>query len=85
MNYNFFREYLTFCDNRDLTVGKGFWLLGEHYDVHRFHPPLVYGRRGDADVGEGICCTVGTLKGTDKKIYMIICYELPIVSARAIP
>ena len=37
----------------------GFWLLGEHYDVHRFHPPLVYGRKGDADVGEGICCCVG--------------------------
>ena len=25
----------------------------------RFHPPLVYGRKGDADVGEGICCCVG--------------------------
>jgi len=33
---------------------KGFELLGEHYDVHRFHTPLIYGRRGDADVGEGI-------------------------------
>jgi len=29
-------------------------LLNEHYDVHRWHPPLIYGRRGDADVGEGI-------------------------------
>ena len=53
--------------------------------MFRFHPPLVYGRKGDADVGEGICCCVGTEKGTSNKVYMIICYELPIVSARAIP
>ena len=33
-------------------------LLGEHYDVHRFHPPLIYGRRGDADVGEGISLAI---------------------------
>merc|ERR1711887_255160 len=50
------KGYLACFDNRDKTVGQGFWLLGQHYDVHRFHPPLVYGRKGDADVGEGICC-----------------------------
>jgi len=41
-------------ESRDNTIGAGFTLLKEHYDVHRFHPPLIYGRRGDADVGEGI-------------------------------
>lgn len=46
--------YLKAYDSRDNTIGAGFVLLGEHYDVHRFHPPLIYGRRGDADVGEGI-------------------------------
>jgi len=25
-----------------------------HFDVHRFHPPLIYGRRGGPDDGEGI-------------------------------
>ena len=62
-------------ESRDNTIGAGFTLLGEHYDVHRlglcyslfnfffflsrFHPPLIYGRRGDADVGEGISlCSV---------------------------
>jgi hypothetical protein len=81
----FCRFYLSCFDNRDKTVGCGFWLLGKHYDVHRFHPPLVYGRKGDAEVGEGICCCVGMEKGTERKIYMIICYELPIISSRAIP
>jgi len=46
--------YLKAYDVRDNTIGAGFILLGEHYDVHRWHPPLIYGRRGDADVGEGI-------------------------------
>jgi hypothetical protein len=35
-------------------VGEGFFINNEHYDVHRFHPPLVYGRRGGPDEGEGI-------------------------------
>jgi len=47
-------EYLKAYESRDNTIGAGFTLLKEHYDVHRFHPPLVYGRKGDADVGEGI-------------------------------
>jgi len=50
-------EKVFMCINGLIFVG--FWLLGEHYDVHRFHPPLVYGRKGDADVGEGISCCVG--------------------------
>ena len=29
-------------------------LGGAHYEVHRFHPPLVYGRKSDADKSEGI-------------------------------
>ena len=38
-------------------IGK---LVGKLNDLCvRFHPPLVYGRKGDADVGEGICCCTG--------------------------
>ena len=37
-----------------MTIGEGFFVNGEHYDVHRFHPPLIYGRRGTPDDGEGI-------------------------------
>lgn len=41
---------------------KGFVLQGDHFDVHRFHPPLVYGRRGNAENGEGISLAVGKTK-----------------------
>jgi hypothetical protein len=40
--------------DRDVTIGEGFFVNNEHYDVHRFHPPLIYGRRGTPDEGEGI-------------------------------
>jgi hypothetical protein len=53
-------------ESRDNTIGSGFTLLKEHYDVHRFHPPLIYGRRGDADVGEGI--SLCRVKWKKKKI-----------------
>lgn len=88
-------------NSRDDTIGAGFTLLKEHYDVHRFHPPLIYGRRGDADVGEGISlcrvcinaiksfflikCFKGIAKKNGQKIYLLITYELPIISARAVP
>ena len=63
---------------------KGFVLLNEHYDVHRYHPPLVYGRRGNAETGEGISLAVGkSRKG--EKVYILITYILPIISARAVP
>lgn len=78
------REYLAAYESRDNTIGAGFTLLKQHYDVHRFHPPLIYGRRGDADQGEGISLAVGKT-AAGKKIFMIICYELPIISARAVP
>lgn len=52
-------EFLTAMRDRDTTIGKGFRFLGNHFDVHRYHPPLVYGRRGGPEGGpdeaEGIC------------------------------
>lgn len=63
---------------------QGFILLGEHYDVHRYHPPLVYGRRGNAETGEGISLAVGKSK-KGEKTYLLITYVLPIISARAVP
>ena len=41
-------------DDRDTTVGEGFFLNGVHYEVHRFHPPLVYGRIDNEEKNEGI-------------------------------
>ena len=40
--------------DRDTTVGEGFFVNNVHFDVHRFHEPLIYGRRGGPDEGEGI-------------------------------
>jgi len=52
------KYFLKAYKNRDTTIGEGFILLKQHYDVHRWHPPLIYGRRGDADEGEGISLAI---------------------------
>lgn len=73
-------------NDRDTTIGKGFKFLGNHFDVHRFHPPLVYGRRGGPEGGpdecEGICCSRINYK--DNTLWLIITYVYPIISPRAI-
>ena len=72
-------------NSRDETITHGFDFCEDHFDVHRFHPPLVYGRRGDCEVGEGICLIRGKSNEDEQVVHMLLCYELPIVSARAIP
>ena len=80
------KEFLTCFDDRDTTIGRGFTFCGYHFDAHRFHPPLTYGRRGGPEggpeVAEGICCARIDKDGT--KYFMVITYVYPIVSARAI-
>ena len=80
------KEFLTVFDDRDTTIGKGFMFCGYHFDAHRFHPPLTYGRRGGPEGGpedaEGICCA--RLDKDGEKYFMVITYVYPIVSARAI-
>lgn len=74
-------------DDRDVTVGKGFVLNGNHFDVHRFHVPLVYGRRGGAEGGPDECegiCLARIKKNNGDIYYMIITYVYPIISSRAI-
>ena len=71
-------------EGRDQAIGPGLTVNGVRYEVHRFHPPLIYGRTGNCDVGEG----VSIARGKDKNgnvVYLLICYELPIISARAVP
>ena len=46
--------YTLAYEDRDVTVGEGFFVNNLHFDVHRYHPPLIYGRRGGPDDGEGI-------------------------------
>ena len=53
-HFIFYRFYVQAYEDRDTTVGEGFFINNVHFDVHRFHPPLIYGRRGGPDDGEGI-------------------------------
>ncbi len=48
------RKLLKAYDDRDTTVGEGFMLQGVHFEVHRFHPPLIYGRIDHEERNEGI-------------------------------
>ncbi len=71
-----------------MTVGEGFFINDEHFDVHRYHPPLIYGRRGGPDDGEGIAlCKVKPRQqiGDEKNWFLLITYLLPILSAKAVP
>lgn len=54
----------------------------------RFHPPLIYGRRGGPEEGEGIAlCRIkpNSKKGDEEHWYLLITYLLPILSAKAVP
>ena len=82
------RFYVNAYADRDTTVGEGFFVNNEHYDVHRFHPPLIYGRRGGPDDGEGIAlCRFKPKnpKGDETYQFLLITYLLPILSAKAVP
>ena len=39
------RPLLSILDDFNVTLANGVWFGKEHYEVHRFHPPLVYGRK----------------------------------------
>jgi hypothetical protein len=78
------QPYLNAFESRDATIGPGFVLNGEHYDVHRFHPPLIYGRRGGPDEGSGIALC-RAIAETGNPVFALITYDLPILSARAVP
>jgi len=82
------RFYVHALDDRDTTVGEGFFINDEHFDVHRFHPPLVYGRRGGPDDGEGIAlCKFRPRQPAHGEThqFLLITYLLPILSAKAVP
>ena len=69
-------------------MGNGFYINDIHFDVHRFHVPLIYGRRGGPEDGEGIALArivPSEKKGDEEYWFMVITYELPILSAKAVP
>ena len=82
------RFYSQAFADRDTTVGEGFFVNNVHFDVHRFHPPLIYGRRGGPDDGEGIALArykPKNPKGDETYQFLLITYLLPILSAKAVP
>ena len=85
---SFVRFYVNAYEDRDTTVGEGFFVNDLHFDVHRFHPPTIYGRRGGPDDGEGIAlCRFKPKAAQDGETYqyLLITYLLPILSAKAVP
>ena len=80
--------YIQAYNDRDTTVGEGFFVNGTHFDVHRFHPPLIYGRRGGPEDGEGIgLVRFKPNNAVDGETYQFLLgtYLLPILSAKAVP
>ena len=51
------RRYLGAYESRDKTIGEGFLLNDVHFEVHRFHPPLIYGRIANEAKDVGIALT----------------------------
>jgi hypothetical protein len=37
--------YLQPYEDCETTVGEGLFINNEHFDVHRFYPPLIYRRK----------------------------------------
>lgn len=79
--------FLKLFDKREDTIASGIVLQNEQYDVHRYHPPLIYGRRGDpaVDEGEGIAICKVEKKATKQPVYCLITYVFPTLSARVVP
>jgi hypothetical protein len=50
-----------------------------------FHPPLVYGRRGDPSLEEGEGVAVCKVAQSSRTLFCLITYVYPTLSARAVP
>ncbi|POM61482.1 hypothetical protein PHPALM_29489 [Phytophthora palmivora] len=77
--------FLKLFTKREDTMASGIVLLNEQYDVHRFHPPLVYGRRGDPSLEEGEGIAVCKVTQGSRVLCCLITYVSPTLSARAVP
>eukprot|EP00761_Pharyngomonas_kirbyi_P002859 gb/GECH01002863.1/.p1 GENE.gb/GECH01002863.1/~~gb/GECH01002863.1/.p1 ORF type:complete len:129 (+),score=16.44 gb/GECH01002863.1/:1-387(+) len=78
-----FKTLISIFNDHDDAFYNGITIGSIHYDLHRWYPehepPLAYGRRGDADEGEGIAlCKMG-------ENFVIITYKMPLISARVVP
>ncbi|EFJ43847.1 hypothetical protein VOLCADRAFT_95924 [Volvox carteri f. nagariensis] len=73
--------------DRDEAIKHGMVVLGTRYEVHRHHPPLIYGRTMGAVPEESEGCAICKIaKGLDgQACYGLITYQMPNISARMVP
>lgn len=71
-------------NNREQAIAKGMTIGKVHFEVHKYYPPLAYGRISHEELAEGISLVKGKSKKGEVQ-FLLITYLLPIVSARAIP
>ncbi|KAK9832634.1 hypothetical protein WJX81_005739 [Elliptochloris bilobata] len=74
--------------DRDTAVRNGLVVEGQHFEVHRHHPPLVYGRGSlglapEFSEGAAVCAVDRGPAGLP--VYAIVTYRMPHVSARVVP
>lgn len=73
--------------DRSKAMLKGIILQGQRYEVHRYHPPCVYGRTEaeteQDSIGVALCKTCAA--GGEMTVFALITYEMPALSARMVP
>ena len=73
-------------EDRSACIKAGFSVSGTQFEVHRWHPPLVYGREGgDEGRGEGIALIKSNRVSDGAAFFTLITYRLPNLSARMVP
>ena len=82
------RFYVYAFADRDICVGEGFFVNNVNYEVHQWHPPAIYGRRGTPENGEGIALVrfkpINHNEG-ETYWYMLATFPLPTLTAQAVP
>ncbi|KAK9815504.1 hypothetical protein WJX72_004767 [[Myrmecia] bisecta] len=74
-------------DDREAAIRSGITVAGKHYEVHRHHPPLVYGRSAvpEPETSEGVAVCKTEQSVTGIPMHSVITYEMPNISARMVP
>lgn len=72
--------------DRDHAIRSGLTIDGNRYEVHRHHPPLVYGRSmtEEPELSEGAAICRLEEGPTGCPAYAVITYKMPHVSARMV-
>ncbi|KAL4428816.1 hypothetical protein ABPG77_005254 [Micractinium sp. CCAP 211/92] len=76
--------------DRDAAVQQGLRLEGRRYEVHRHHPPLVYGRsmadcEPETSTGIAVCRVDSSRLPGGVPAYVAATWEQPHTSARVVP